>query len=104
MSPDGALSPLATVPNDDILEELTTVASGGGTWALAYGYADGKAPSGNYFYEASPAGAVTVHPFALPAADTPVQTSAAPVITSGDTLWFEESEPQSGILLRLYFG
>ena len=74
----------------------------GNVWQLAGSNSHGPAPSGQYYFEATPARGTTNYPLHLPSpnASKLLIPTGPPVVTSGGVVWAEEAYPHRGYLLR----
>jgi hypothetical protein len=90
---DGSETTLAELPDYDgynnYLVHWAVMDQSGNVWLILDGKANGQAPSGQYYVEVSPGGAVKVIPFTVPGdAGVVVPVSQArPVLTSNGGLW-----------------
>jgi hypothetical protein len=73
----------------------------GKVWGLVGSNVHGPAPSGQYYFEATPAGGTTIYPLHLPSPDASklLIPAGPPVVTIGGVVWAEEAYPHRGYLL-----
>lgn len=97
---------LAAAPDNDGLAGNATVHpaamdASGDVWFLVDGNAGGKAPQGQYFFEANPGGGTRIIPFSVPGDALPVPVAQAPVITMNGAVWTVDPESGPGTLVGI---
>jgi hypothetical protein len=73
----------------------------GDVWFIVDGTAGGKAPQGQYFFEANSGGGTRIVPFSVPGDALPVPVGQAPVITTNGAVWTADPESGPGALVEV---
>ena len=102
----GELAMVAAAPDYDGHAGLATVHpagmdASGDVWFIVDGTDGGRAPQGQYFYEATPGGGTRVVPFSVPGDALPVPVVRAPVITTNGGVWTLDPESGPGTLVEV---
>jgi hypothetical protein len=73
----------------------------GDLWFIVDGTAGGKAPAGQYFFEATSGGGSRIIPFTVPGDTRPIPVAQAPVITRDGAVWTVDPAAGPGTLVEL---
>ncbi len=106
VDPSGDLTVLAAAPDNDGGAGSATVHpasmdASGDVWFIVDGTAGGRAPQGQYFFEANPGGGSRIIPFSVPGDALPVPVAQAPVITMNGAVWTVDPESGPGTLVEV---
>ena len=106
VDPFGNLGVLAAAPDNNGDAGGATVHpagmdASGDVWFIVDGTAGGRAPQGQYFFEANPGGGSRIIPFSVPGDALPVPVAQAPVITVNGAVWTADPESGPGTLVEV---
>lgn len=102
----GNLAVIAAAPDTDghagnAVVHPAGVDASGDVWFIVDGTAGGKAPQGQYFFEANSGGGTRIIPFSVPGDALPVPVAQAPVITVNGAVWTADPESGPGALVEV---
>jgi hypothetical protein len=96
-----AAAPDDLAPGDGATAHPAGLDASGDVWFIVNGTAGGRAPQGQYFFEANPGGGSRIIPFTVPGDARPVPAGQVPVISMNGTVWTADPQLGPGTLVEV---